>query len=85
VNTYDVLSRYPTGAVLRIACLVLLGLVVRLVALPLAVAALLTGRAVTALDARVASRPAPPRSTPPRSTPPRWAAANTRTRHTATV
>ena len=78
MTAYDLLARYSTGAALRIAVLLLIGLLLRLVALPLAVAALLTGRLVIAVDSAATPRPAPP-------SPPRWAAANTRTGRAATI
>jgi hypothetical protein len=78
MTTYDVLSKYSTGVALRIAGLVMVALLLRLVAVPLAVAALLTGRLVACVDSAVMPAPRPP-------SPPRWAAANTRTRTYATV
>ena len=78
MSVYEVLAQLKTGAALRVAGLVMVALVLRLVAVPLAVAALLMARLVAAVDSA-----ATPRSTPPY--PPRWAAANTRTRYATTV
>lgn len=74
MNPYDVLSGFPTRAAVRVALLVMLGLLLRLVAVPLALAALLAARLMATVDAMAAVRPAPPLPRPPR-----WAAANTRT------
>jgi hypothetical protein len=79
VSIHDALSRYPTGLALKVAVLVYLALLLRLVAVPLAVAALLTGRLVAFVDAKLTPRP------PANPMPPRWAAANTRTRAYTTV
>lgn len=76
---HDALNRHGTGALLRLAGLVMLALLARLVAVPLVVAAVLADRLVSCVDSRLTT----PRPSPP--SPPRWAAANTRTRHTATV
>jgi hypothetical protein len=76
VTAYEALAAYRTRTALRIALLVYLGLLLRLVSLPLAVAALLCARLVAVVDP--AATPAPP-------SPPRWVAANTRTRTYATV
>lgn len=75
MTAYEALAGYPTRTALRIALLVYLGLLLRLVALPLAVAALLSARLVAAVDSAATPRP----------TPPRWVAANTRTRYATTV
>jgi hypothetical protein len=83
VTAYDVLGQYATRTALRVAGLVYLGLLLRLVALPLAVAALLTGRLVAVVDA-AATRAMLRRLIQPPA-PPRWSAANTRTRTYATV
>lgn len=83
MTAYDVLGQYATRTALRVAGLVYLGLLLRLIALPLAVAALLAGRLVAAVDAAAARATLPRLTQPP--APPRWSAANTRTRHTATV
>jgi hypothetical protein len=79
---YDLLSRHATRTAVAIAALVMAGLLLRLVTLPLALAALLTGRLVAATDAAAARRAAPVTS-PPAA--PRWQAANTRTGQTVTV
>lgn len=78
MTAYEALAAYRTRTALRIALLVYLGLLLRLVSLPLAVAALLCARLVAVVDAVATPRPAPP-------SPPRWVAANTRTRTYATV
>lgn len=83
MTAYDVLSQYATRTALRVAGLVYLGLLLRLIALPLAVAALLTGRLVDAVDAAAARATLRRLVQPP--APPRWSAANTRTGHTAAV
>jgi uncharacterized membrane protein YphA (DoxX/SURF4 family) len=77
---YDLLARHATRTAVAVAALVMAGLLLRLVALPLALAALLTGRLITATDHAAARRatPAPPAA-------PRWQAANTRTGQTVTV
>ena len=78
MTAYDVLASYRTPVALRIALLVYLGLLLRLVALPLAVTALLCARLVAVVDSAATPRPA-------QASPPRWAAANTRTRTYTTV
>lgn len=78
MTAYEALAGYRTRTALRVALLVYLGLLLRLVALPLAVAALLCARLVAVVDTAATPRPAPP-------SPPRWAAANTRTRYATTV
>jgi hypothetical protein len=84
MTLYDLLARHSTRLACAVAGLVLLGLLARLLALPLALAALLTGRLVAAADAALTrlSRPVPATTNPPA---PRWEAANTRTRQAATV
>lgn len=78
MNAYDVLSQLTTRAALRVTGLVMVALALRLVVVPVALAAVLIHRLVVVVDTAITTRPAPP-------APPRWAAANTRTRHTATV
>lgn len=78
MTVYDALNRYPTRTVLRVAGLLMVALLLRLVAVPLAVVALLTGRLVAVVDAALTPRPTPP-------APPRWAATNTRTHAYATT
>jgi uncharacterized membrane protein YphA (DoxX/SURF4 family) len=79
---YDLLARHATRTAVAVAALLLAGLLLRLVALPLALAALLTGRLITATD-HAAARRAAPVTSPPAG--PRWQAANTRTGQTVTV
>lgn len=81
MTTYDVLSRYPTSAALRIAGLVMVALLLRLVATPFAMAALLTGRLVIRVESAIT--PHPP--SPPTPSPLRWSTENTRTRYATTV
>jgi hypothetical protein len=78
MSVYDVLAKHPTGAALRLTTVVMVALLLRLIAVPLALAALLTGRLVAHVDSLAMPAPRPP-------SPPRWAAANTRTRTYATV
>lgn len=76
MSIYDALAKYPTRDATRAALIVLLASVLRLIAIPLALGALVTGRAVLTLDSMATPKPPPP---------PRWEAANTRTGVTATV
>jgi hypothetical protein len=84
MSLYDLLARHSTHTATAVAGPLFLALLARLVALPVALAALLTGRLVAAADAALTrlSRPVPAAANPPA---PRWEAANTRTRQAATV
>lgn len=83
MSIYDALAKYPTRAAAGAALIVFLASLLRLIAIPLALGALVTGRAVLTLDAM--ATPPPPRHQPPQPPSPRWAAANTRTGATATI
>lgn len=54
---YEVLSRYGTGALLKVAALAFLVLALRLVALPFVVVTLLLDRAADALNVAVSKVP----------------------------
>lgn len=61
MSTDDVLSQLNPWDLLRVAGLMWLGLLLRLVAVPLVVAVLLVTRAVVAVDTAASTRPTPPR------------------------